>query len=57
MTGGDDNTARIWDAATGKALAVLEGHMDSVRCVGFAPGGETLVTGSADKTVKLWKVE
>ena len=55
VTGGDDNTARIWDLA-GKQLAVLEGHTDSVRSVAFDPDGTTLFTGSADKTVKAWRV-
>jgi WD40 repeat protein len=49
------NTARVWDSATGKALATLEGHTDSVRCAALHPSGEILVTGSADKTVKLWR--
>jgi WD40 repeat protein len=56
LTGGDDNTARLWNAATGKQLAILEGHTDSVRSVAFHPSGQTLFTGSADKTVKAWSM-
>jgi WD40 repeat protein len=26
----EDNTARVWDAASGRCLAVLQGHTDSV---------------------------
>jgi WD40 repeat protein len=55
-TGGDDSVARVWDPATGKPLAVLEGHTDVVRSLAFDPKGELLVTGSADKTVKTWKL-
>ena len=30
VTASDDNTARIWDAESGKEIAVLKGHTDSV---------------------------
>ena len=56
VTGGDDNVARIWDAATGKLLSVLAGHEDSIRSVAFDPSGETLITGSVDKSVKIWRL-
>lgn len=32
-----DKTIRIWDAHNGKCLKVLEGHVDKVLCVAFAP--------------------
>ena len=31
-TASEDKTARLWDADTGKPLAVLQGHTDSVSC-------------------------
>jgi WD40 repeat protein len=36
-----------------KLLYTLEGHTDSIFSVAFDPQGETLVSGSNDKTVKL----
>ena len=30
VTASEDKTARIWDAATGKEIAVLRGHDDAV---------------------------
>ena len=38
-TAGDDYTARIWDANTGKPLLVLRGHDNIVTSVAFAPDG------------------
>ncbi len=39
-----------------KLLRTLEGHQDAVRSVAFDPQGETLASGSKDKTVNLWEV-
>jgi WD40 repeat protein len=36
------------------ALFVLKGHTKQVTALAFAPDGQTLVSGSADNTVRLW---
>src|SRR5947199_974756 len=38
-----------------KLLRTLEGHQGVVYSVAFDPQGETLASGSDDKTVKLWE--
>ena len=53
-TAGDDSTARIWDARSGKELLSLRGHTDLVTSVAFAPNGKTLATGSGDRAVRFW---
>lgn len=48
-----DKTARVWDAATGRSLAVikLEGI---VWAVDFSPDGKRLVIGADDRQIQIW---
>ena len=32
VSGSDNNTLKVWDVATGKCVATLEGHSKAVRC-------------------------
>jgi WD40 repeat protein len=54
LTGHDDNTARLWSAATGMPIGPPFQHKDSVWSVAFSPDGKTVVTGSMDSTARLW---
>ena len=54
VTASVDKTARIWDAATGKEIAVLRGHDSVVNSAAFSPDGSRIVTASADKTARIW---
>jgi WD40 repeat protein len=50
----EDKTARIWDAATGRDIAVLRGHDDTVYSAAFSPDGSRIVTASGDNTARIW---
>jgi len=56
VTASDDNTARVWDAATGNAISVLSDHENSVNSATFNPDGTRIVTASEDKTARVWDV-
>ena len=45
------------DAKTGKEKLSLEGHIGWVRSVAFSPDGSSIVSGSADKTLKIWNLK
>jgi WD40 repeat protein len=55
LTGSTDNTARLWEAATGKPVATLSGHTGSVFAAAFSPDGKLVLTGSDDNTARLWE--
>jgi WD40 repeat protein len=54
VTGSTDNTAKVWDAVSGKELLTLKGHSGHVECVAFTPDGQRILTVSDDQTAKLW---
>jgi WD40 repeat protein len=54
VTASSDKTARIWDAASAKEIAVLRGHTESVDAATFSPDGKRIVTASIDKTARIW---
>ena len=43
---GDSRTVMLWDVATGRKLASLEGHQDPIWSIAFSPDGRTLAAAS-----------
>jgi len=55
-TGGnssEDEGIKIWDANTGKLVAILKGHTSYVNCLAWTADGRTLI-GSGDSTIRTW---
>ncbi len=55
VTAGWDQTALIWDAASGKILRRLLAHTGSVSAACFSPDGSRIVTASRDGTAIIWE--
>jgi WD40 repeat protein len=53
VTAGEDRTARLWRAATGKNMAVLT-HDAEVISATFSPGGHWILTQTADRVLHVW---
>jgi WD40 repeat protein len=54
VTASADDTARVWDAATGQSIGVLKGHEGVVTSAAFSPEGARVVTASEDDTARVW---
>lgn len=52
----DDFDIHIWSVQTGQLLDQLAGHDGPVSSLSFAPNGGALVSGSWDRTVRIWSV-
>ncbi len=55
LTRGADKTARLWDALTGKQIALLRRADEKVIEAGLSPDGATAFTHSLDGVVRLWQ--
>ncbi|CAH9095177.1 unnamed protein product [Cuscuta epithymum] len=54
-TGGVDSNAVVFDHHSGQIISTLSGHSKRVTSVKFACESEMVITGSADKTVRVWQ--
>ena len=57
VTGGQDDTVRIWSTDQSTAQAVMRGHLSAVSVLALNTGGEILASGSLDGTVILWNMK
>ncbi|XP_073308039.1 pre-mRNA-processing factor 19-like isoform X2 [Primulina huaijiensis] len=55
VTAGVDSNAVVFDRPSGQIVSTLSGHSKKVTNVKFAAEAEFIVTGSADKTVRVWQ--
>jgi WD40 repeat protein len=54
ISASDDETARVWEAPTGRPIAELRGHEGVVHSAAFAPDEKIVVTGGQDGTIRTW---
>ena len=54
VSASSDDTARVWDAATGQTVLTLTGHTDDVNNAIYSPDGTRIATAGVDTTVRIW---
>jgi WD40 repeat protein len=57
LTGSEDSTACLWEAATGDEIRCFQGHSASVKSAIFSPDGRQVLTGSEDGTARVWNIK
>jgi WD40 repeat protein len=50
----EDCTVKLWDAGSLACQRSLRGHLGPIRSIAVSQKSDSLVTSSADKTVKVW---
>ncbi|MBZ4218648.1 MAG: protein kinase, partial [Chlorobium sp.] len=56
LSGGYDETLKLWDVSTGLCLRTFEGHSGSVNSVSLNVDGKYALSGSNDGTIRLWEM-
>lgn len=49
-----NNSAKVWEAATGKTLLTYSGHSGQVYALAWSPDGKGIVSGGDDNSARVW---
>ena len=52
----DSFDIHLWSVQTGALLDQLSGHEGPISTLAFTPGGKNLISGSWDRTIRVWNV-
>lgn len=52
--GAMDGLVNVWQLNAHELQSTMEGHSGTVTCIAISPNGLFVVSGSEDKTAKVW---
>lgn len=53
----DSNSVYLWNTSNGQLIAELKGHQEPVNSMKMTANAKSLITCSADKTLRVWDIE
>ena len=53
---GADKTCRVWHQQTKRMIHQLAGHSQKITCVRLFPGEKSIITCSADRSIRVWDI-
>lgn len=56
-SGGPENVVRLYDPRSGSRVSKLVGHLDTIRAILIDDDGDTILSASGDKTIKMWSIK
>lgn len=56
VSGGHDNTLRVWNLGSGQLEFSLKGHASSVEAVAITSDGGRIISGGRDNTLRVWNL-
>jgi len=56
VMGSSNGMISVWDTKNGEIIATWKAHPESVNSVAVTPDEQFVVSGSDDKTIKIWKL-
>jgi hypothetical protein len=56
VSASDDQTLKVWELGSGRAVATLAGHTGVVLACAVTPDGRHVVSASQDQTLKVWEL-
>jgi WD40 repeat protein len=55
LTGGADDTVRVWSGASGRRIHMLTEHAGDAVAVAYSPDGELVASASTDGAARIWR--